>query len=70
MVSDISRKWIDVGLKISRDPNARVVCPQCEEAILVSDPLEKEGKNIETWIHCPKCKAQNFILHRVANSND
>jgi Zn finger protein HypA/HybF involved in hydrogenase expression len=56
-----TQAWIDAGARLTRDPQARVLCPECREAPLdVSDIMG--ARALERLMTCPKCGARNFAL--------
>ncbi|MFC3195959.1 hypothetical protein ACFODZ_17040 [Marinicella sediminis] len=54
------KKWLDAITKLGAIKNARVTCPECEQAILtrIDIPLEREHSVFERLIYCENCNAE------------
>jgi hypothetical protein len=62
-MKESSRRWLDAGITLAKNPSAQVLCPQCEAARLtVTDAFA--GDCIERWMRCPACGAYNTLLNR------
>ena len=63
MISNKSKKWIDAGIILSKDPKMKVLCPECTQTNLeVQDVRNQLNPNqFERIIYCPTCKAQNIL---------
>jgi len=63
MISIKSRKWVEAGKILSKDPYAQVKCPTCEQDILVVQDVRNERNldEFERIIQCPICIAYNAL---------
>lgn len=61
--SPLNAKWISVAKRISADKSARVVCPECNNGILiVTDEIILNGSHVERWMRCNTCGKANTLL--------
>jgi formate dehydrogenase maturation protein FdhE len=57
-----TRRWVEAGITLSKEPKAVVMCPVCQRAPLgVMDQILGERK-VERHMRCPLCGAYNSIL--------
>jgi len=63
MMTEKSKKWIEVGKLLAIDSTANVVCPECGLAKLyVEDKINKNNSTeIERLIFCMSCGARNYL---------
>ena len=58
--------WVEAGIQLARDKNAKVRCPQCGQAdLVVEDTVFKDGAGRERHMTCPSCGAYNALLNPV-----
>lgn len=65
-MKDESFRWIEAGKILAENPNARVVCPEKQDAeLVVTDASPQNNPEIiERYMRCPKCGASNSLLIR------
>jgi hypothetical protein len=55
-----SKKWLEAGIKLAKDPTALVPCPDCgKKNLKVLDG--KSGDLLERWMQCPACFSLNTL---------
>ena len=66
MATPETQRWIEAAKVLGIDPQARVDCPRCQEAILdVTDVPRAAGEPlIERHLSCPRCGAYNAMRMR------
>jgi hypothetical protein len=62
MISETSKKWIEAGKLLGKEPTATVRCPHCGKANLKVEDIPQASKIVERRMHCPSCLAENFLL--------
>jgi hypothetical protein len=64
-LSESNRRWIEVGLRVDRGEREGILCPKNQDDYMKVEWLPfKSGIGGEWWVHCPTCKAENFLLQR------
>jgi DNA-directed RNA polymerase subunit RPC12/RpoP len=56
-----TKRWIEAGKALARDPAARVKCPRCEKGALTLREYEAFEGAKERVIRCDKCGARQFM---------
>lgn len=63
-----SQRWIDAAVVLGKDPTAKVLCPQNEDAYLEAwDQVlgnDEGGQRFARHLRCPICGAYNEMLMR------
>ena len=67
LISDASRKWIEAAKVLTKDPCARVLCPERGDGFIeVRDQVSTEDASLmERWLTCDTCGASNVVRMRV-----
>lgn len=61
-----NKKWIDAVVVLEKNPQAEIVCPECQNGILqIKDEPIKVWKKIDRYLICSSCGKWN-----VATMND
>jgi DNA-directed RNA polymerase subunit RPC12/RpoP len=80
MAAEATKRWIQAGITLGRDPAAAVRCPDCGERDLVVEdiPLNKvlsesgwaewHTPHMDRLMRCPGCGAHNYLLMRKLDS--
>jgi len=64
-----SRRWVEAGIALAKDPKAVVLCPSCGKSPLqVTDQVLGHQK-LERHMRCPLCGAYNS-LHLTMSEPD
>lgn len=64
-ISDSNRRWIEVGLRVDQGEREGILCPKNQDDYMKVEWIPfKSGVGGEWWVHCPTCKAENFLLQR------
>lgn len=63
---EISRRWVDAGITLAKDPMAEVKCPVCLVGMLKTIDIQKDEGSVEfeRLISCPSCGARNALRMR------
>jgi hypothetical protein len=61
LLNDASKRWVQAGITLAKDPTARVLCPTNADADLVVYDIDLGPTHIERVFTCPKCGARNFM---------
>jgi hypothetical protein len=58
-----TRRWVDAGIILARDPSAKVDCPQCVKGPLSVTDSSPYGNPpmISRYLSCPLCGAKNVL---------
>lgn len=66
MSKGITKRWIEAGIAIAKDPQEKVKCPVCcTGVLLVSDIKKDEGSvEFERLMICQNCGAKNALRMR------
>lgn len=68
MSTDKREEWIFAAKKLIKNPEEKVICPQCKEGVLrISDVKISEIKKTDRYLICDSCGHYNVI---TMNSND
>ena len=62
----LQRQWTEIGITMSRDPQAKLACPVCGFQFLEvvdSDPVG-EPPLIDRYVRCPSC-GEGLTLSRL-----
>src|SRR5690242_12593598 len=54
-----SRRWIDAGITLWRDPKATVACPQCGQGTLRVTDVHVDPISLDRYMQCTVCHAHN-----------
>ena len=57
-----TRRWVDAGIVLAKDPKALVTCPVCQKSTLEVTDQELGDRKIERHMRCPTCSSYNSIL--------
>lgn len=61
MRTSTTQQWIDAGARLTREPQARVLCPDCRGAHLeVMDVMA--SRSLERLMTCPSCGARQTAI--------
>lgn len=64
-MNDVTKKWIDAGMILAKDPSAIVLCPECEKGRLqVKDETIMGLNKVDRYLICENCN-KNIILSRL-----
>jgi hypothetical protein len=55
------KAWIDAAIRLSEDPNAKVICPDNRDAYLEIVDSQFPG-GVERHMFCPGCHARESLL--------
>ena len=59
---DLQRKWIAAAKKLSKNPGAKVRCPNCSsEDLVTEDVVYKNGTYIDRYLICRACGARGCV---------
>jgi formate dehydrogenase maturation protein FdhE len=61
-VKDETRRWVEAGIILAKEPLVVVMCPVCQRAPLEVMDQALGGKKVERHMRCPLCGAYNSIL--------
>lgn len=62
MDTDTNKEWISAAIKLIKNPEEKVTCPQCKEGVLkVSDLKFSEIKKTDRYLICDSCGHYNVI---------
>ena len=66
MISEGSKKWIEIAKVLADDDTVKLNCPECGFSFLSIINVRFGGGNehLERHIHCEKCGAMNSLLMR------
>jgi len=57
-----TKKWIELGIVLEKNPNAIVTCPNCGIGnIEVVDQIITGSNKIDRYLICNNCKSWNVI---------
>jgi predicted RNA-binding Zn-ribbon protein involved in translation (DUF1610 family) len=72
MISDTSKKWLEAGIVLAKDPNAKVVCPECAEGTLEVQDVrgELDPDVVERIMKCPVCGKFNALRLKRPQQDD
>lgn len=61
-MTELSKKWIEIGLKLSENPTLKIKCPVCEKGYIevVDKPIPSTNKK-DRYLICNNCKSWNVI---------
>jgi len=65
-MSSESKKWIEAGIILAQNANAKVNCPVCDQEYLQVKDVhwDEDPEHWERYMYCPKCGATNSLLKR------
>ncbi len=61
-MKDETRRWVEAGTVLAKDPKVIVMCPVCQKAPLEVLDQELGDKKAERHMRCPLCGAYNCML--------
>ncbi len=61
-MKDETRRWVEAGNILAKEPKAVVICPSCQRAPLEVTDQALGDKKVERHMRCPLCGAYNSIL--------
>jgi DNA-directed RNA polymerase subunit M/transcription elongation factor TFIIS len=64
-------QWVEAGKLLAEDPNARVLCPKCDDSTLEVEDVRNPNapEELERIMRCAKCGAMNALrLRRPAET--
>ena len=56
-----SRRWVDAGIILWRDPKATVACPQCGQGTLRVTDVHVDSISLDRYMQCTVCHAHNVL---------
>jgi hypothetical protein len=63
MTNEVMNRWIEAGKIIATNPEAKILCPVCQESFLQIIDVRNENNSSELERHmmCNNCNAYNAI---------
>lgn len=63
-MTEVRQKWIQAGVLLAKERNARVECPTCGIGILeVSDQSHPDELGVvDRYLTCPSCGAREVLV--------
>lgn len=56
------KKWVDAVKQLTKDPNSKVVCPECDNGFLILTEVPAEQHNKVDWyLKCDTCGQWNVL---------
>ncbi|MCQ1528818.1 hypothetical protein [Lutispora saccharofermentans] len=63
MISSKTQKWIEAGKLIAENPDAKILCPECEQNNLEVKDIRNDNNvsELERIMYCSNCGARNIL---------
>lgn len=67
LITDLTKRWIEIGKVLSVRPEEKIICPVCDEGILAVIDIENKYDEgvIERQFSCYLCGAGNALRIRL-----
>lgn len=63
MTTNNAERWIEAGIVLADDPDAKVMCPVCANDFLrVEDVEHPDGTLFDRYLRCETCGAEEVLV--------